>query len=174
MSELSATGETPTGSRTSTRWGAVLVVCVALVGGGLWALHATRHVNHWLATYESSDAAAVNQDNRTLVGDLALAPGTAVAQLRYDCQIGVRDTARVLSHPQSSDPVLRRTYRAALLQDAATFATCVRDVAVSSSVPVEAALTAIRQGLNGFDTAAALANARAQHLGYGTPFATQH
>ncbi len=144
----------------------VLVILLAVIVASVAAM--SRHAsNRWYSTYGASDAAAVNQDNQILVSDVALPPASAVSHLRYDCGIGLRDVTRVLSHPQPSDPDLRRLYRRALTQNATTYRTCERVLAAPMGGSLAVALTSIVSEIHRFDHDAAAVGGRARKLGFG-------
>ncbi len=149
---------------------AVVVAAVA-VSAGVVLTHRTTRAGRWWAEFGSSDAAVVNQDNQVIAGVLSSGPGLSAVALHFDCQIGARDLARILSHAPSPNRGFRRAYRTALELDARAFDACVSMTASPSASSPAAAIAAVRHDLHRFDGAIPTVNARGGRIGYGSVFA---
>ncbi|MDE3082413.1 MAG: hypothetical protein KGJ39_03230 [Acidobacteriota bacterium] len=132
------------GSARATRWwsrrargagAAVLVAIVVTVIAGAMLRGSRATLDPWVAGYASVDAGAVAQDAAQIRADLGRSPSSAVAALRYDCAIGRRDAARLLSHPAPANATLRRVYETALQENWRLYAQCASTLARS---PVDA------------------------------------
>ena len=114
--------------------GVVLAVVVVAVFAGAMLRGHHGASDPWVAGYESADAGALAQDAAQIRTDLALSPSSAVAALRYDCEIGRRDAARLLSHLSPANPTLRRAYEAVLHQNWRLYALCAGALAAHADV----------------------------------------
>lgn len=125
--------------------GVIAAIVIALLAGALVRSRGTS-TDLWAARFESIDAAVVTQDVAQIRHDLGLSPSGAVASLRFDCEIGRRDAARLLSHPSPSVAVLRRAYKTVLQQNWRLYSSCAS--ALANGAPVGAVRTRLDEGLS--------------------------
>ncbi len=159
------------GRARTARWvAAAAVVVVAAVLAGVVLTHRSSPTSRWWDRFGSTDAAAINQDNQGIAGALGARPRVSAQTLHFDCQIGARDTARVLSQPQPTDPTFRRLYQGALEREALAFRACEAATAASATTSEAVAIDDLRHGMRRFDAAVGAVNARGRALGYGQVF----
>lgn len=99
-----------------------VIVLAVLAGVGLRGRGATS--DPWVVGFASVDAAVVVQDSAQIRHDLGASPVGATSSLRFDCEIGRRDAARLLGSPMPSNATLRRAYETTLRQNWRLYADC--------------------------------------------------
>ena len=147
--------------------GVILVVAGVAVAAGIG--HGTAPSDPWVAGYESLDAAVVVQDAALLRTDLARAHPND-ASLLYDCEIGRRDAARVLSHPSPSNERLRRVVEVTFHEDWQLYAGCVRDLATGSGSDTAVVRAQAQRHLELLRGDESRVNAVARAVAYGPVF----
>ncbi len=148
---------------------AVAVVVVAVLAGPMLRDRGAP-TDPWVAGYASADAGVVVQDAAQIRTDLELSASRAVAALRYDCEIGRRDAARLLSHRSPANSTLRQAYEALLQRNWRMYAGCAS--AVASRVSHVATLKVQLNGqLAELGHEESRVNAVARSVGYAPVFA---
>lgn len=100
----------------------IVVVVVVFVAVSVRGRSVTS--DPWVAGFESVDTGIVALDAAQVRHDLSTSLVGATSSLRFDCEIGRRDAARLLSHPLPSNATLRRVYETALQENWRLFADC--------------------------------------------------
>jgi hypothetical protein len=148
---------------------AMVAVAVAVLAGALLGSRGAT-TDPWVRGYESVDAGAVVQDATQIRTDLELSPSRAVAALRYDCEIGRRDAARLQGHLSPANSTLRRAYEELLQRNWRMYAGCTSDLASRVS-DVASVRVQLKEQLTVLGHDESRVNAVARGVGYAPVFA---
>lgn len=159
-----------TPSRTARVAGAVIVVVIVVAVVAVALFRGRGATDPWVAGFEAVDTGVVAADAGLVNHDLGQAPSSVVTSLRFDCEIGRRDAARLLSHRLPANAALRRVYETVLQENWRMYAGCTS--ALASNADVGTLTTRLESDLRLLRRDEARVNAVARTVAYAPVFSS--